>query len=128
MVRHLCHVSGRRSAAFSRGSPAECSLHIRHNLIYSLPLEVGEQACQQEQVINPKECSPVSESYKGITTGKTGPCCRQGLDTALALTTEEDALLAPRVGVPLQLELLAAQRMKGMGDPKCSRIVPLRCT
>jgi len=70
----------------------------------------------------------MSDSYKGINTGKTGPRCRKGLDTALALPTEEDALRAPRVGVPLQLEILAAQRMKGIGDPKCSRIVPLQCT
>lgn len=71
---------------------------------------------QGEQVRGAEVRSPGGDHEQGIGSLDVGPACRQRMHLCLSGPAEEDALLAPGVGVADQLELLAAQGMEGMGD------------
>lgn len=91
-------------------------------------LKFSQQPCKDEQVIDTKQCPAVSDHNQGIGLDDAGPHRRHRADTVVVGTAEEDALLAPGMGVAQQLELLAAQRVVRMGNLKQSRIVLIACS
>ena len=66
--------------------------------------------------------------YEGVDSLNIGPESRNRIDTFLSRLSEEHSVLAPGVGVADQLELLAGQRVEGMGNNEPSRTVNTICS
>jgi hypothetical protein len=97
-------------------SPLRPRFHLAHQL----------DQCQQ--VLDSEQGAPRGQGDEGVDTVYVSPRRRQRTyPFALGLSVEH-AMLAPRVGVADELELLAGQRMVGVNDTKSSSTVPITCS
>jgi hypothetical protein len=104
-----------------RWCSAYLSLHLRHKLLYGAldpsSSKLLHQRHQLEQVLVPKETSPVGYFYKGIRRRNCGPT--RGNRTQCSLSIMEiNPVLPPVVAMRDQPELLTFQRMMRMDDFK----------
>jgi len=71
---------------------------------------------------------PGGDDEEGVGALDVGPAGRERVHLRLAGLAEEDALLAPGMGVADELELLAAEGMEGMGDSEAPRSFRTVCS
>ena len=88
--------------------------------------QMAQYLGQRQQVNDLEERPPSRHHNKWVRPGYVRPTRRNRLHVICARPLEEDAMLAPGVRVPEQLELLADLRMVRMGDPESSRKIPSR--
>lgn len=69
--------------------------------------ELVEEPDQGDEVIDPEAGPSAGEDEEGIKTLDVGPARRQRLHPLLSWLPEEDPVLAPRMGVSDEVELLA---------------------
>lgn len=87
-------------------------------------VELVEEPDQGDEILDPETRPPAREDEEGIRTLDVGPACRQRLHPLLPGLPEEDPVLAPRMGVSDQVELLAEQRVERVGHMESLRIAP----
>jgi hypothetical protein len=87
-------------------------------------VEFVEEPDQGDEILDPEAGPPAGEDEEGIRTLDIGPACRQRLHPLLPGLPEEDPVLAPRMGVSDEVELLGEQRMERVGHMESLRIAP----
>jgi hypothetical protein len=107
----------------------EICLTLAAKFTLRLPcLLASQQARQSEQVLDP-EASPSSRhGDERVDPLDVGPARRNRMDTFVSWLPEEHPVLAPSVGVAEQLEVLAGQRVEGMGDDEPPRTLSTICS
>src|SRR5581483_11214258 len=78
--------------------------------------DLAHQSDQRGQVGRTEATPPRGQHDEGVGRLDVRPARRERAQALLTGLAEEDALLAPGVRIPDQLELAPAQRMEGVGD------------
>ena len=87
-------------------------------------VELVEEPDQGGKILDPEAGPSAGEDEEGVRTLDVGPARRQRLHPLLPGLAEEDPVLAPRMGVSDEVELLAEQRMERVGHMESLRIAP----
>lgn len=94
----------------------------------TLPVELVDEPDQGGEILDPEAGPSAGDDEERIGTLDVGPASRQRAHPRLAGQAEEDPVLAPRVGVPDEVELPAEQRVERVGHTKSLRIAPTGCS
>ena len=92
------------------------------------PVELVDEPDQGDEILDPEPGPPAGEDEERIRTLDVGPACRHRAHPLLPGLPEEDPVLAPRVGVSDEVELLAEQRMERVGHTESLRKRPTTCS
>ena len=110
-------------AGLPQESATPFSLQSWRNSLYRggrrLPAKPLNQLHQLDQILNPPYGSPRSQLHHRIFRHNVGPTGRNR-DQMFTFLLEVDSILAPRMQISDEIELLAGPRMKGMDDLETS--------
>jgi len=92
------------------------------------PVELIEEPDQPDEILDAETGPSARQDEEGIGTLDVGPACRQRPHPSVTRLPEEHPVLAPRMGIPDEIELASQERMERVGHTKSLRIAPTGCS
>ena len=112
-INRLTREAARATRAKADGSDRHAQLPTSGRSSTRLPLDQGRQL---EQIAHPERATTSRQRHERIDRRTVSPGGRHPPEPAL-LVIQPDAILAPVLQLPDELELAPTQRMKRMGYP-----------
>ncbi len=92
------------------------------------PVELVDEPDQRDEILDPETGPSAGEDEEGVGTLDVGPACRQRPYPSVTGLPEEHPVLAPRVGIPDEIEVASQEGMERVGHTKSLRIAPTGCS